>query len=257
MRKNTAKILLLLFLSATFVFVGGIGRVSADAWWGYGYRTPKWVLSHGGTIIYYEIENISGEGNEYKAVMYDEDGDYVEKEFGKKAVFDDAKNGVYKISAYRGGTKNKLTYKGGKKFASITVTAHPGETIKIKFNYKKKSAKMTTDYVKPVPKPVAKKAAPSAPEPEVEPAAEVQEEVEEISEPSLQDEALMTTEENENQFDEFMEAYVHPDAMAEESGERTVIRQKDSNQQTIAEEVETENIFVIIWTAVKKFFGFG
>lgn len=49
-----------------------------------------------------------------------------------------------------------------------------------------------------------------------------------------------------------METYVYPDAMTEE-----VIRQKYSSQQIATERVETKNIFVRIWTAVTRFFGYG
>ena len=109
------------FMFASILFATPFDFAKADAWWGYGARKPEWVLSHGGTIIYFEFENISGKSSKYKAIMYDSNGKFVEKEFGKKGLFDDAKNGVYKISAF----------KGGKAFTSISVTAKPGKAIKV------------------------------------------------------------------------------------------------------------------------------
>ncbi len=90
--------------------------------------------------------------------MYDKKSRYIEKEFGTKAVFDDAKDGEYIIRACRGdgGTEFKSTHKGGKEFAEVSVMAHLGETIKLVFDYKKKTVSMTTDYVKPVSKVIAK-----------------------------------------------------------------------------------------------------
>lgn len=215
---------------------------SADAWWGYGARRPDWVLSHGGTIIRFEIENISGEPEEYKAVMYDADGDYVEKEFGTKGLFDDAKNGVYKIKAIRGNgnLEFRTSVEGGKKFDDIIVTAHPGETMKIKFNYKKKKVSMTTDYVKPVPRPVVKPAVVS----ESDPVVEVENSVEEI----------VMMKENEESFAEKVEDFVHPDALAMESGQQVFIKQGNPNQQT---NEESASIFKKIWISILKFFSFA
>ena len=235
--------LIMLFSSADFA--------SADAWWGKGYRDKEWVLSHGGTIIRFEIENTSGDDNEYKAVLYDDDGDYVEKEFGTKGYFDDAKNGKYKIKADRvEGGADKTTYKGGKSFASIEITAHPGETIKLKFDYKKKKVKMTTDYVKPIPRPVVKPTIVPAPEPvETQP-----ESTSDTLEPTsaINNEA-MTVIENGNSLIETMEDYIHPDALASVSNTQTFIRQADSN----ALEEKPKNIFKKIWDYIVKFFSFN
>ena len=207
----------------TTLFVADMRLVSADAWWGYGARRKEWVLSHGGTIIHYEIDNISGGSSEYKAVMYDANGKYVEKEFGKKAAFDDAKAGIYKIVAYRGEI-DKKTYKGGKKFAEIVVTAHPGETVKIKFDYKKKKVEMTTDYVKPIAKST------------VVPVAED------------------LTDNSKESSIEMIEEVVHPDVLAKESGQ-VLMDQEDSNEQENMK-MSFISIFVHSWDAVMKYFNF-
>ncbi|HOW60211.1 MAG TPA: hypothetical protein P5548_03340 [Candidatus Moranbacteria bacterium] len=141
--------------SKIILFIGLILMPSslawADAWWGHGSKSFDWILKNGGTIIRWQIEDISKEADNWKAVMFDSKGKYVEVEYGQKGVFDDAKNGVYTIKAYK-GIKDHETHKGGKLFASITVTAHPGETINIKFNYKNETARMTTNYVRRVAK---------------------------------------------------------------------------------------------------------
>ena len=258
---NRRKLLLLSFvLVSTFAMLAlvFVGFASADSWWGKGFRDKEWVLSHGGTIIRFEIENTSGKDNEYKAVMYDDDGDYVEKEFGTKAYFDDAKDGKYRIKAYRvkGGVIDKTTHKGGKEFASIKVTAHPGETMKIKFDYKKKKAKMTTDYVKPIPKPVVKPAPTVAPEPE--PAVEVQKE-----EVGLTETPVVGTEEvalvwgDKNSFADITEYFFHTEAMANVSTQQTFIKQADSPQRLEVAEEKPDNFFERIWTAVTIFFSFN
>ncbi len=223
-------ILTLMLVSSAFAEMA-----SADAWWGYGARRPDWVLSHGGTIIRFEIDNISGESEEYKAVMYNE-GDYVEKEFGTKGLFDDAKNGVYKIKAYRGdgSLEFRTSAEGGKKFDEITVTAHPGETIKLKFDYKRKKVKMTTDYVKPIPKSVVKPVVIPVPEP----ANETPESI------TAQTDEIVTATENDDSFIENVEEFIHPDAMAMEVEKKAEIK-------------ETENIFKRIWIAIVEFFSFG
>lgn len=237
----------ILFYGTIFIFIVMLLSVvtdfaSADSWWGYGARRPDWVLSHGGTIIRFEVEDTSGEDNEYKAVMYDADGDYVEKEFGVKGLFDDAKKGMYVIKAVRGegNLEFRTSAKGGKKFAEIKVTAHPGETMKIKFNYKKKKVSMTTDYVKPVPRPVVKPAVVS----ESDPVVEVENSVEEI----------VMMKENEESFAEKVEDFVHPDALAMESGQQVFIKQGNPNQQT---NEESASIFKKIWISILKFFSFA
>lgn len=206
---------------------------------GEGGRKQEWVLEHGGTIIKYEIGNISGDSNEYKAVMYDDEGDYVEKEFGTKAKFDDAKNDKYKIKAYRveGGIIDRTTHKGGKEFASIKVTAHPGETIKIKFDYKKKKAKMTTDYIEPIPKPVIKPALIITSEPEIE----IQQKPESSE---SQNNQVTTTMDNNESLIEVAEDFIHPDAMAMEVEQPSVVKSE-----------KPANIFERLLIFIKNLFG--
>ena len=243
---KTEKIVSNIFLvfGIGFFVVLSSDLASADAWWGYGARRSEWVLSHGGTIISYEIDNISGRSDEYKAVMFDKNGKYVEKEFGKKAKFDDAKNGAYTIRAYRGGTEDKTSYKGGKEFASITVTAHPGETIKIRFNYEKKKAAMSTNYVKPVKKMAAKPATDEIIKPESETEDKTQNDAEEFKF-SYGTEKLAIIEKKEESLAEFMEEMIHPDVMAMES-EKKLIVEKEKNK----------NIFEKFWDSIVKFFRF-
>lgn len=204
--------------------------VLATSWWGIGVRSDKWILNHGGTIIRFDIEDHSGSRKEYKAVMYDEKGKYVEAEWGIQGMFDDAKDGIYMIKAKRGEEADfgvKDNREEGKTFAKIKFTAHPGETIKIKFNYKKKSAKMTTDYVAPVVK------IPAKPVPVVQSEQPVientQEELEPFpsapnSAPNIEADPFCIYKNEENNFLEFAEDFVHPDALAEESEQATIIK---------------------------------
>lgn len=235
----------ILFYGTIFIFIVMLLSVvtdfaSADSWWGYGARRPDWVLSHGGTIIRFEIEDTSGEDNEYKAVMYDADGDYVEKEFGVRGLFDDAKKGVYVIKAVRGegNLEFRTSAKGGKKFAEIKVTAHPGETMKIKFNYKKKTAKMTTDYFKLVPKPVINPAPTSVSEQAVE-------EAESPESNETQANQVTTATDNDDSLIEVVEEFVHPDALAKE------IDEHPSN----SESEESVNVFERIWNFIRNLFS--
>lgn len=132
------KILTTFFLSFFFGAFLFAQNVLADAWWGYGYRSPEWILANGGSIIHFKIKG-AGSSDSYKAVLY-RDGKYVEVEFGKNGTFDDAKNGTYKVTAYKGGIGRKETYKGGKAIASVTVTVRPGETVSVEFSEKNKQA---------------------------------------------------------------------------------------------------------------------
>ncbi|XLQ20270.1 MAG: hypothetical protein ACKUBY_00630 [Candidatus Moraniibacteriota bacterium] len=116
----------MLFFAMSFEFV------SADAWWGEGYRSPEWVRKNGGTTISYTVKGTSNT-DKYKAMMF-RDGKYIEVEFGKHATFDDAKNGTYLINFYKCkdcmkhkyDNKEKIRSKD-KKVASITIVARPGE----------------------------------------------------------------------------------------------------------------------------------
>jgi len=122
----------------------------ADAWWGEGYKKPDWVLRHGGTIIEYKISGAKKKSGRYKAVMY-RNGKYVEAEFGKQAKFDDAKKGVYQIQVIRcddecSQDKKHKKHKGDKKLLGTTVTAHPGETIRLVFNVKNKTVQKNSSY---------------------------------------------------------------------------------------------------------------
>lgn len=120
-----------LFFAMSF-FNAIVKDVSADAWWGEGYRSPEWVRAHGGTTISYTVKGTS-HTDKYKAMMF-RDGQYVEVEFGKHAVFDDAKSGTYLINFYK--CKDCMKHKFDKKtkirakdklVASITIVARPGE----------------------------------------------------------------------------------------------------------------------------------
>lgn len=224
--------------------------VSADAWWGEGYRKPEWVLSHGGTIVYFEMENISGESDEYKAVMYDSDGKYIEVEYGTKGVFDDAKNGVYKIKADR-GVENEETYKGGRSFAVIEIIAHPGETIRLKFDYKKRKVKMTTNYVKPVSSPIIKTIPDSVPNSSnaiklEDESVETQQQIETSQLSDFQIEELTVETGSEESIIESVENFIHPDALAMETDKQIVIMKEEN----------TGNIFTKLWSIIREFFNF-
>ncbi len=127
--------------------------VSADAWWGEGYRSPDWVRQNGGSIIKYEITG--GNSDRYKAMMF-RDGKYVEVEFGKNATFDDAKDGRYEIKFYKcedscapHETNNKTKIrKSDDRKGIIFVNARPGETTYIEYDTDKDKAKIVA--VKPL-----------------------------------------------------------------------------------------------------------
>ena len=131
-------------LIGVLFFCVSIESVSADAWWGEGYRPPNWVLAHGGTIIKYRVTGTS-HADRYKAMMF-RNGQYVEVEFGKHATFDDAKNGAYLINFYKCkgscthqkyDRKTKLRSRD-KLVASITIIARPGESNELIFDASKK-----------------------------------------------------------------------------------------------------------------------
>ncbi|KKT93190.1 MAG: hypothetical protein UW95_C0025G0008 [Parcubacteria group bacterium GW2011_GWC1_45_14] len=112
-----------------------MAHASADAWWGTGFKDHDWVAEHGGTIIYYKIK---GEENskDYKLRLYRGDK-LIETEKNGSGVFDDAINGTYTV----------VVFEGTKKKASTTVVAHPGETIKLKFNLDNGKAEKTSEFV--------------------------------------------------------------------------------------------------------------
>ncbi len=114
--------------------------VRADAWWGEGYRPQNWVLLNGGTIVNYSIVDGKGGDSKYKARMT-RDGAYVEVEFGRSGMFDDAKDGLYTIVFYK--CKNcedqKFDHKSkvrdkDKIFASISFNATSGKNCQITAN---------------------------------------------------------------------------------------------------------------------------
>lgn len=210
--------------------------VQATSWWGIGARPHKWILSHGGTLINFDIENYSGDKREYKAVMYDKKGKYVEAEWGLEGIFDDAKDGVYTIKAKRGESTDfgvKDNREEGKTFATIKITAHPGERIRIKFDYKKKSAKMTTDYVAPVAKIPAKPVPVSEPQEIVVESVQAEEALEISSKGNENIENLFLNEERDI-FAKF-EDFVHPDALAKETRHLAI---KPNPKDLVREEAE-------------------
>lgn len=133
-KKLLGLISLALFLQSWPVFV------FADAWWGKGARDKDWVLRHGGSLIYYEIEG-GGDADEYEAILYlegkkgagggnadkAEKGDVIENETGRNSLFDDAINNEYRIDFFRNGEKDK----------SVDLIARPGEIIEIIFDIDK------------------------------------------------------------------------------------------------------------------------
>lgn len=126
------------FLLSVFVtlLLIPVYQVNADAWWGKGYKKPSWVKAHGGTIIYVDI--IGKDKYDYKGILR-RDGKYVEVEFDKRMLFDDAKHGLYTITFYDCGRdcryqlthdKTHIRDKDKKKF-TIPIMARGGEDIHI------------------------------------------------------------------------------------------------------------------------------
>ena len=132
-RKIMAGALFLAVATGTLTLTAN--HASADAWWGTGFKDHEWVAEHGGTIIYYKIK---GEENskDFKLRMYLGDK-LIETEKNGSGVFDDAINGTYTV----------VVFEGTKKKASATVVAHPGETIKLKFNLDNGKAEKTSEFV--------------------------------------------------------------------------------------------------------------
>lgn len=189
----------------------------ATSWWGVGVKPDKWILNHGGTLIRFEIVNYNGSKKEYKVVMYNKKGKYVEAEWGTQGLFDDAKDGVYVLKAKRGDSIDYLIKEereDGKTFATKKLTAHPGETIKIKFDYKKKSAKVTTDYVDPAKKAEAN-VAPAPQKVAPDPASVQQENVQESQSADSGDTGMHDTDEKDSLIGT-AEDFIHPDVMAKE-----------------------------------------
>lgn len=163
------KIVLVLFLVVfgTFGFSSEVFS-SANNWWGKGYKTEKWVLSHSGSVLEYSISGAK-DTEQYKAMMF-HNGKYVEVEFGKSAKFDDwyyKKGGTYTVNFYKCkdscrphkyDNKEKIR-SSDKKVASITVVPRPGEKTVIVFNAKNNSVSaksgnaLNLNYVAEKPKP--------------------------------------------------------------------------------------------------------
>ena len=124
----------LLFVAILMIFFLCLqAKAEADSWWGDGYREREWVLSHGGTIIEYQII-AKGSDGKYKAILY-KNGKVVEWENGKTGKFDDPKDATYVVKAFKGGVKERKTSEGGDEIlASGPIVAHPGETIKVIMN---------------------------------------------------------------------------------------------------------------------------
>lgn len=204
--------------------------VWAKAWWGEGAKPQKWILNHGGTLIRYKIENYSGSKKEYKVVMYSKKGKYIEAEWGVEGIFDDAKDGVYVIKARRGDLIDyevKENRQEGKTFATVKLTAHPGESIDIKFDYKKKKAKISTDYAEPAKKEIADDVI--FPEAEQMEEEIVQEEaIEPIPDQDTDNQNALIN--NENVFIDTVEDFVHPDAFAK-TGESGEMINEDDNEE--------------------------
>jgi len=134
----------------------GTSLVYADAWWGEGYRPPNWVLLNGGTIVNYSIIGGKGGDSKYKARMT-HGGEYVEVEFGRSGMFDDAKNGTYVITFYRCKNcedqkfdhKTKVRDKD-KVFASITIGATPGKYCRLTANAETGAVSSSCSGAKPL-----------------------------------------------------------------------------------------------------------
>ncbi len=230
-KKFLAGIVIMFFLCPHFT--------QATSWWGVGVKPDKWILNHGGTLIRFEIVNYNGSKKEYKAVMYNKKGKYVEAEWGTQGLFDDAKDGVYVIKAKRGDSIDYMVKdqrEDGKTFAKIKLTAHPGETIKIKFDYKKKKAKMTTDYVEPTKK-AATNVAPITQE-KTQNLEDVQQENvlgPQLSDNEVSDNGAAETDDvdEKNSLFETAEDFIHPDVIAKEPEKQTsaepALKEQDSD----------------------------
>lgn len=96
------KVSLFVFI-ASFVFAASAQSVFADAWWGKGYRTPEWVIAHGGTIINYSSV---GQRGAVEVKLYTSGKEIIEKEQGSSGKFDDGVAGqAYFLRAKSGSKK--------------------------------------------------------------------------------------------------------------------------------------------------------
>jgi hypothetical protein len=241
--KSMLNIVSKLFLLGIFILMPA-SLALADGWWGKYDKPFAWILQNGGTIIHWQIEDISKEADNWKAVMYDSKGKYVEVEYGQRGTFDDAKNGTYVVKAYK-GLRDYETYKGGDVFASINVTAHPRETINIKFNYKNKAAKMATNYVKPVAKPVLD----CPPEPMIE--NQAKEEADDrkcLSTPEYFFKEVMMIGKDEKSIIELVR---------EAADYSNVLSSEPEIIQVIIEKEDNKNIFKKAWSTIVEIFTFN
>lgn len=115
-------------------------QARAESWWGDGYRPPEWVVTHGGTVVWYEITGREAAAERYGALM-EQNGKFVEDEEGPRMKFDDPKNGLYKVTALL----------GKKRLLSVDVFAHPGETIHITFDLKNKKTTVISNQRRTAP----------------------------------------------------------------------------------------------------------
>jgi len=157
MKKATKKILI--FVGIFIIIFSGTKYASASAWWGEGARSSEWVVSHGGTVLYFEFKNIKSDKKDLKINLYTANGDVIETERGdRKGKIDD---GIAGQSYY-------LKAKDGKKSAKSKVfTMRKGSTNYATVNMKSKNISVSLGGIsvapknvtvqKPIIKPVDKK----------------------------------------------------------------------------------------------------
>lgn len=133
----TKKYFIMVFLALSLTLGTPTYFARAESWWGEGYRPPEWVVSHGGTVVWYKIIGGQAVSERYGAIM-EQNGKFVEDEEGRVMKFDDPKNGLYKVTALR----------GKKRLLSVEVFAHPGETIYITFNIEQKKSTVVSNYLR-------------------------------------------------------------------------------------------------------------
>lgn len=132
------------------VFLASANQVLAKAWWGDGYKSPEWVISHGGTLIYYSSKGYKKKYKDDIVIdLYCSNGAIIETERGKKGVFDD---GVAGDSYY---LKAEL---GKDDFKSEVFTMQRGSTNYAVIDFKKEKVYFT--FEKPKRKVVPKKQIP-------------------------------------------------------------------------------------------------
>jgi hypothetical protein len=153
MIKSAKKAFIFLVIVITSLLVAK--DASADAWWGEGYRSPDWVISNGGTLIYFNFKNASGNDKNLKINLYTASGAVIETEReDRKGVFDDGVAG----QAYYLKAKD-----GDKKVQSKVFVMKRGSTNYATVNMKSKdiSIKLAGNSVAPKKvvnkKPVTKK----------------------------------------------------------------------------------------------------